>query len=261
MLGPSPQRKQEIPPCLRCGLENTDKARPMNESNVNQFSELISRRIERPMHVPFYGEASGWGWLFVLIPLGILAVFYIIMMYVRDGKSIGWAWASFLGACRFAVYALLCLAFLMPASQAWNEVRKESRVLVVFDVSQSFDTRDEIPIGGRRIQDIPTRQDQVIKLMAEKDGFLMKLLETNPVFTYRFGRFADESYLVFEKNDTYWTRDQWEDKFRPRDAKEAAPEGADRLSLNWASFLEPNLDADEAKLNEDQKKWDDAKLT
>jgi len=228
----------------------------MNDSNLNQFTEGVYRRLERPLKLPGFGEVDGHYWWLILIPLLIVAVVYVILMYIRDGRSIGWSWAAFLGVCRCGVYGILAWAFLMPADQTWNEVRKESRVLVICDISRSFDTRDEIPVGGRRIEDIPTRQDQVIKLMAEKDGFLKKMLETNPVYTYRFGRFVDENYLVFEKNGTYWTRDQWEDRLRPRKNDEPAPEGADRLSVNWPGFLQPSIKEveDEAKLDEDQKK-------
>jgi uncharacterized membrane protein len=228
----------------------------MTEPNVNQFTEGVYRRLERPLSLPFIGEVDGHYWGLILIPILILAVVYVVLMYIRDGHAIGWVWAAFLGVCRCCVYGILAWAFLMPADQTYNEVRRESRVLIHIDVSGSMQTRDEIPTAGQRIEDIPTRQDYVIKLMAEKDGFIKKMLETNPIFAYRFGRFADESYLVFEKDGTYWTRDQWEDKFRPRKNDEPAPEGADRLSLNWGNFLKPVMkdEDDEEKLDDEQKK-------
>ena len=41
-----------------------------------------------------------------------------------------------------------------------------------------------------RIEDIPTRQDKVLKLLAdEKAAFLRRTLDTNPVFAYRFGQY------------------------------------------------------------------------
>src|SRR6516164_1604504 len=104
----------------------------MNETNVNQFSEGVYRRFERPLSLPFLGEVDGHYWGLILIPLLILAAVYVVLMYIRDGRSIGWAWATFLGACRCGVYGILAWAFLMPADQTYNEIRKESRVLALF---------------------------------------------------------------------------------------------------------------------------------
>ena len=45
----------------------------------------------------------------------ILAAVYVVWMYVRDSRSVGWPWATFLGTLRLAVYGLLTFIFLLPA--------------------------------------------------------------------------------------------------------------------------------------------------
>src|SRR6202035_5349812 len=118
----------------------------MADTDVKQLNEFIWRRHEQPLNLPGLGQVDGWPyWWFILVPVLTLAAAYVIMMYVRDGRSIGWGWGVFLGTCRCAVYALLLICFLMPANQTWNEVRKESRVIYLFDISDSVGTRDEIP--------------------------------------------------------------------------------------------------------------------
>jgi uncharacterized membrane protein len=228
----------------------------MNDTNVKQITENIWRRAERPLGLPFAEQVDGGWWWGILAVVLAVAFVYVVLMYIRDGHSIGWIWGGFLALCRCSVYGILAVAFMMPAQQTWHEIRKESRVIYLVDITDSMGTRDEVPRSGGRIEDIPTRQDYVLKLLTdEKTNFLKRTLETNPVFAYRFGRFADENFLVFEKDGVYWTREQWDDRARPRPADEPAPQGNPLVQMDWQTFLKPSIKDDlDDKMEEAQRK-------
>src|SRR5262249_13877106 len=146
--------------------------RIMND-NVKQLTENIWRRAERPMGVPFAEQVDGGWWWGIVAVLLAVAFVYVVLMYMRDGHSVRWIWATFLALCRCTVYGILAIAFMMPAQQTWHEIRKESRVVYLFDISDSLGTRDEVPRSGGRMEDIPTRQDHILKLLNdEKTNFL-----------------------------------------------------------------------------------------
>ena len=54
-------------------------------------------------------------------------------MYVRDGRAIGWPWASFLATLRCAVYLILGLVFLLPAWQVWDATENRSKIVVLLE--------------------------------------------------------------------------------------------------------------------------------
>ena len=90
------------------------------EPTTTQETEFVWRRLADTLKL-FGQELDGHFWLAILIPVLIIAFAYVIWMYVRDGRSVGWGWASLLGALRIAVYlilagiGLLVHTFVIPA--------------------------------------------------------------------------------------------------------------------------------------------------
>lgn len=160
-----------------------------------------------------------FGWWMILVPFLLVGLAYVGMMYFRDAQSIHPLWAAFLGACRCIVYATLAAVFLLPGCQYFDISVRPSRVLVLFDVSGSMATSDDIPIAGQDPRTLLSRQDKVIRLLTEaeeKDGkkqqtLLERLIEKSPIVCVRFGDLADDEAASFAKGDTLWTKEQWRD--------------------------------------------------
>jgi hypothetical protein len=218
----------------------------MSDTNVIQENQWVWRRLEEPIRL-FGSEISGNQlsvfWLGVLFTILAIGFGYIARMYLRDSRTIGWAWASFLGILRASVYCMLAVLFLLPGWQSFDVVKSRSKVVFLFDVSGSMETRDE-PTGSQPIEKIPTRQDKVLQLLKdEKVALLRRTWENNPVYVYRFGRFLDENYLVLEDGNSTVLQDgqrvtpaAWVDSQRI-----AAGHGGDeQLSDLWTSFLKPD---------------------
>src|SRR5262245_38148771 len=135
----------------------------MNDQSLAEDRWLVFRRLEEPITL-FGNELSGMWWLAVLIPVLVLAVFYVVLMYVKDGRAIGWVWATILGVLRCCVYGLLALAFLLPVHERYEVTKQTSRVLVVFDTSVSMiEIKDELPSKDRPVSALPTRMDKVLQ--------------------------------------------------------------------------------------------------
>ena len=56
-------------------------------------------------------------WYVILLPVMAIAFFYVVMMYIKDAKSVHPIWAIFLGILRTTVYCVLALVFLLPGCQ------------------------------------------------------------------------------------------------------------------------------------------------
>src|SRR5262245_2207840 len=212
----------------------------MNESYSTSTTELILRRMEEPLRL-FGTSLPGWVWLVILGFVLALGFFYISWMYLRDSRTVGPWWASFLGLLRASVYIILALVFLLPARQTWHENRQRSKVILVFDVSRSMGTtRDEVPPEGRSLSEMPTRQDKVLQLLQDDNIlFLERLEKTNPVTAYRFSRSLDRDYRHFEQGQ-FWprsARDQW---LAQKAREENRPEGLKSSTEHWESWLFPD---------------------
>ena len=126
---------------------------------------------------------------FVAGVFGVGCVF-VVLMYIKDAKSIRWFWAAKLAILRIAVYAILCFVFLLPAKQTWERTEKRSRVVVVLDISPSMTrTSDEIDSRGRAAK---TRMDVLLDFLADdknatRSQFIQKILEQEPDRVYSFG--------------------------------------------------------------------------
>src|SRR4029077_11093977 len=104
-----------------------------------------------------------WFWIPTLGIIVGLGLVYVVWMYYRDGKAVGWAWSSFLATCRCAVYLALAGIFLMPALQDWDKKEDFSRVIGLLESSFSMRQSDEIPEEGKTAP--PTRMDHVLALL------------------------------------------------------------------------------------------------
>src|SRR5689334_19559588 len=103
----------------------------MDPNVTQQKTIFVWRRLEEPMFKYGNQDVDGHWWLAVLIPLLLLAFIYVVWMYVRDGRSIGWLWGIFLAGLRCSVYAVLTVMFLMPATQIIDESISRFKVIVV----------------------------------------------------------------------------------------------------------------------------------
>ena len=103
--------------------------------------------MREPLRV-FNHDLPWQTWLIVLFGVLAVALFYVAWMYVKDSRGVGVVWASLLGFLRLGVYGILALVFLLPANQSFVETRSESKVLLLFDVSGSMSTSDELAAGS-----------------------------------------------------------------------------------------------------------------
>src|ERR1051325_480075 len=91
-----------------------------------------------------YFLVKAFSWMGILLPVVGVALFYVGMMYIRDARSVHWLWAIFLGLLRSTVYLILAVVFLLPGCQHKEEHKFESKVVVLFDVSGSMMTKDDL---------------------------------------------------------------------------------------------------------------------
>src|SRR5262245_66492833 len=88
------------------------------EPTTTQETEFVWRRLADTLNL-FGQENDGHFWLAILIPVLLIAFAYVVWMYVRDGRSIGWGWGTLLGGLRVAVYIIVALVFLVSAVSTW----------------------------------------------------------------------------------------------------------------------------------------------
>jgi hypothetical protein len=226
----------------------------VNDNTPTQISQFVLRRLTET--VTFLGrEFDGWIWMWILIPLLLVGLVYVVWMYIRDGHSIGWIAASCLALLRLTVYAILAGVFLLPAIQNWEETRTQSRVVLGLDTSTSMvATRDEVPSEGVSFEKMPTRQDKVLNLLTDTQiAFLKRLQERNPVFAYRWGVGVDEQFKVLNE-ELCWERKEWEDYLR-LSGDPNRPRGKVMTRENWNAWLKPEFNEQApASADEDERK-------
>jgi len=178
------------------------------EPTTTQETEFVWRRLADTLKL-FGQELDGRFWLAILIPVLVIAFAYVVWMYVRDGRSIGWGWASLLGTLRVAVYLILALVFLLPAEQTWERTETRSKVILLIDVSGSMASKDDLPSEAMPVEKLLSRQDKVIQfLTGDQIKFIKRLQEKNPVSLYRFGPQIDEGFKALDPEDP-WTGADW----------------------------------------------------
>jgi hypothetical protein len=149
--------------------------------------------------------------LWYVLVAGVFAVgaVFVVLMYMRDHRSIRWYWATKLAILRIAVYAILCFVFLLPALQTKERFYKNSRVVVLVDITPSL-TRvtDEVNSRGRKPK---TRMEQLIEFLTDDNIKLLKnILSDNPVVIYPFGTRLDENPQTIGRNESSWGKAEWE---------------------------------------------------
>jgi hypothetical protein len=150
-------------------------------------------------------------WPLVLGPLMLLAFFFVGLMYYRDAVSVGAIWATFLGLLRSLVYVTLGFVFLLPAVQEYNRTEKESKVVMLLDVSDSMLSVDDLPERGQLVEKLPKRQDKIIQFLTDDQiQFLKRLHQTNPVTCYRFGQELDEDAKEYPRGSS-WSKEELSD--------------------------------------------------
>jgi hypothetical protein len=185
----------------------------MNENTPTQFTEQVYRRLEDPVRLFGYDLPPGIFWITVLCLVLAAAFVYVGLMYARDSRGVGPWWAMFLGLLRSAVYVILAGVFLLPALQTYEETEVRSKVLVLFDVSGSVTAVvDDIPDENTPFEKLPTRQDKVLRFLAdEKKGFIAGLEKRNPITASRFATKVDPNVWFFA-DGANWTKEEREDQ-------------------------------------------------
>lgn len=183
----------------------------MNENQAVTQTEFVFRRLAEGFTV-FGWELPSWLWVFALVIVLVLGLAYVVVMYVKDSRSVHWAWAVLLGGLRCLVYGLLAAVFLLPSCQTWERAEKRSRVVVVFDVSESIArVTDDVPSAGKPVDKLETRLEKLLQFLSNENvAFLSKLMEKNPVVSYRFGSRLDEETQFFTRGEPKWSRDDWQ---------------------------------------------------
>ncbi len=227
-------------------------------NTATQYAKFVWRRLEEPLRV-FNVEMPWQIWLVLLGVVLSAALFYVAWMYIKDSRGVGPWWASLLGFLRLTVYAILALVFLLPANQSFIETRSESKVVVVWDVTGSMHTTDELPNPDPNSKRT-TRMEYVMDFLKndsilkdQKLAFLPALEKKNPVTAYRIGASLDEDYLHFA-GGRVWTRQEREKPKRDEDGVIMQPAAKPLGEDYWASWLNPGLKVpDNAGVEADEK--------
>ena len=210
-----------------------------------------------PASLSEFGTSNDAMWYsFVAAVFGLGCVF-VVLMYIKDSKSIRWFWAAKLAILRITVYAILCFVFLLPAKQTWERTEKKSRVVVVLDISPSM-TRvsDEVDSRGRQAK---TRMDILLDFLTDEKNdnkvrFIQKILEKNPIVVYSFGTRLDDNAQMINRDEKAWDRSEWESfisyDFRPAMLKGLTEDGKQKLraSTQPVPWSGPPLAKDQKKL-------------
>ncbi len=212
----------------------------MNDNKV-AGEQLIFRRLEEPLN--FFGrEVSGWWWLGVIGAILLVGIVYVIWMYVRDGRSVGWYWGVLLGTLRITTYSVITLVFLLPATRPHSQTTQQSRVLILNDCTASMlRTKDDTPNDANPFDKLPSRQDEVFKFMNQGNpSFFPRLMEKNPVYLSRFGSGLDEQSLLL-RDGKIWSREEADANAKVESEDKRLP-GREFTLDEIATFLKPNLD-------------------
>ncbi len=209
------------------------------DPTTTQETEFVWRRLTEALHL-FGKEIDGHFWLAILIPVLIIAFSYVIGMYVRDGRSVGWPWAGFLAGLRTFVYIVLAMVFLLPAEQTWDRTETRSKVILMIDVTGSMGSRDDLPTEAVPAEKLLSRQDKVIQLLTnEQIAFIKRLQEKNPVTAYRFGPQIDEAFKTLDP-DHPWSKQDWNAWLKPNPKQEIPEDMDEEAKANLRKNLELN---------------------
>ena len=194
-----------------------------NESSSVHETEFVFRRLTEGLHLGGK-EVSPYVWLAVLVPVFVLAIFYVAWMYRRDAHSVGWRWAAFLATLRSIVYAILAIVFLLPAWQTWDRTEHRSKVVLLLDVSGSMNAKDDVPTDTIPVDQLLTRKDKVVRFLTDAQvAFLQRLRSKNPVTAYRFGTVLDDEFRSLD-GEKQWSLEDWKRWLNPNPKRELPAE-------------------------------------
>lgn len=164
----------------------------MDTPETSQEVKFVWRRLEDMVQIGGKEFDPAVFWPMALTAVLVVAFVYVVLMYRRDSRGVGWKWAVFLGTIRSVVYGVLGCVFLLPALEKWERVEQPSKVLLLHDVSRSMHTRDDVPTENTPLTQLPTRLDKVVAFF-EDGKFIADLHEQNPTTLYRFGGGGDDA--------------------------------------------------------------------
>src|SRR5262245_29624086 len=84
--------------------------------------------------VSVLGSGNAAKWYSFTIGLFVLGCVFVAFMYIKDTKTVRWYFAVPLALLRMTVYAILCIVFLLPSMQTWEDTNKQSRVVILLDI-------------------------------------------------------------------------------------------------------------------------------
>ncbi len=151
-------------------------------------------------------EIPGLEWMTpgLLIGLGVVLVLvaavFVFRWYRREGLTVGQPWALFLAALRMLTILVVFFVWLLPAIREVEVRERHSRIVLLFDVSQSMHVSDVPPTEDPHTPR-PTRQELLLRWLDPQSpdtagspltpDFLPRVLAKNPVVCYRFGARLD----------------------------------------------------------------------
>ena len=222
----------------------------MNQATTRQYDEFVFRRLTEPFpavgnHLEPRGNTILW--LAVLFTILFVGLIYVGIMYLRDSRGVGIIWAGLLGLLRLGVYAAIAFVFLLPSKQSYEETSASSRVIVLFDVSESMTTRDDIPRPGQNFDELPTRGKKLQDFLEDaRIDFFGNLNKKNPAVVYRFSAGLDGSPVYFDTDGRTYTKEEYteleEKRKQPGFQKETEkrPLGHDYLTHFINPITDPN---------------------
>ncbi|MBI1831192.1 MAG: VWA domain-containing protein, partial [Planctomycetes bacterium] len=108
--------------------------------------------------------------------------------------------------------ALLALAWFAAIGDSQEQAGTPPKIVLLFDVSASMNTVDGPVPTGVDPATLPSRQEQVVRLLTAKGkkgvpAFLDRLVQKAPVVAYRFGSSLDN--VTDPDPDKPWSADEW----------------------------------------------------
>jgi von Willebrand factor type A domain len=220
----------------------------MNQGTTRQYEEFIFRRLTEPislfgMELP--GDWSGMIWGLLLIVVLLIGFTYVGIMYLRDSRGVGPWWSIVLGLLRAGVYGVIAFIFLLPSRQSWEEKTSSSKVIVLFDVSESMKTKDDLPQDNLPYEKLPTRTDKLLALLQNQDvNFFGRIEKTNPILVQRLARGLDEEFIYFDGQGRTYTKaehTELEEKMKqPGFNMESLPKSRPLVPALQRHWLAPN---------------------
>ncbi len=242
----------------------------MNDNGITRETEIVFRRLSDafPGVSP---EAAATAWWALVIGVFAVGALFVIWMYTRDARTCRWYVAVPLAILRISVYALLAIAFLLPARQTWERSEKTSRVIIAVDVSPSLTqiSDERASMGAPKPA---TRLQKVLDFLTDENvNFLKTIIDVNPVYLYRFGARLDDESQLTNKESPVWSKADWESwalyDFKPwvlrgldkpaRDAIAKMPAwngespGTPEWAIEWSKL--PESDVVPSSLSEEEK--------